>query len=98
MEAYSSRLLVIINKVKILLDENIELKNELEQLNNANLALLKDADKKNNLIKELNEKNQMLTLAKSIGGEEEPLKKTELKRKLNEYIKEIDKCIALLNE
>lgn len=98
MEAYSSKLLVIINKVKILLGDNQQLKNEIEKLKNSNLALLKDADEKNNLIKELKEKNQMLTLAKSISGEEEPLKKTELKRKLNEYIKEIDKCITMLNE
>lgn len=98
MEAYSSRLIVIINKVKSLLGENQSLKNELDKLNNTNLALLKEAEEKNNLIKELKDKNQMLTLAKSISGEEEPQQKTELKRKLNEYIKEIDKCIALLNE
>lgn len=98
MKMNPSRLLVIKDKVKNLLDDNLMLKNELKRLNNHKLAIEKELDDKNNLVDELNGKIQMLKLAKSISGEEKTPEKTEIKRKINEYIKEIDKCIALLNE
>ena len=97
MNIDSSRLLVIKNKVKSLLEENTLLKNEKNDLNNSNLAFIKEIDAHKATIEELNEKIKMLKLAKSIGGDEEPKEKTELKRKINEYIKEIDRCITLLN-
>ena len=97
MNSNSSRLLVIKNKVNTLLEENTLLKNEKNDLNISNLALIKEIEAQKALIEELNEKLKMLKLAKSISGEEEPKEKTELKRKINEYIKEIDRCITLLN-
>ena len=96
MNIDSSRLLVIKNKVKTLLEENTLLKNEKNDLNNSNLALNKEIEAQKAAIEELNEKIKMLKLAKSIGWDEEPTEKTELKRKINEYIKEIDRCITLL--
>ena len=48
---------------------------------------------------ELYDKIKMIKLAQSIGegntGENEL---TELKRKINEYIREVDSCLAMLNE
>lgn len=98
MNNYPSRLLIINNKVKQLLEEIALLKNEKNDLNSSNLALSLELNQQKDLIKELNEKVQMLQLAKSIGGEVKPQETTDLKRKINEYIKEIDRCIALLNE
>ncbi len=98
MNNYPSRLLVINNKVKQLLEEIALLKNEKNDLNSSILALTSDLNQQKNLVKDLNEKIQMLQLAKSIGGEVKPQETTDLKRKINEYIKEIDRCIALLNE
>lgn len=98
MNNYSSRLLAIKNKISTLLGEIALLKNEKIDLNNSNLALQKEITAYQKQIKELNDKIQMLKLAKSMSGEEQINDKTELKRKINEYIKEIDRCIALVNE
>lgn len=98
MNSYSSRLIVINNKVKALLEEIALLKKEKNELNISNLALIKENQSLQTLIDDQNEKIQMLKLAKSISGDEKPQETTELKRKINEYIKEIDRCIALLNE
>ena len=42
-----------------------------------------------------NEKNKVLKLAKSIAGMEG--KNTEVKLKINELVREIEKCISLVN-
>ena len=67
------------------------LKEEREQLH----RLLKERDAK---VNELQDHLKVLKLAKQVSvsgaGDEE---KVELKRKINEFIKEIDKCVALLN-
>ena len=49
---------------------------------------------------ELNNKIKIIKLAQNIGSEKtgEDLEISELKRKVNEYIREIDNCIAMLNE
>jgi uncharacterized coiled-coil DUF342 family protein len=49
---------------------------------------------------ELNNQIKIIKLARNIGSGElfEDLKVTELKRKLNEYIREVDKCIEMLND
>jgi hypothetical protein len=98
MNSPSSRLLVINGKVKGLLSEIALLKKEKNELNISNLALVNKKQLQEQLIDNQNEKIQMLKLAKSISGDERPQETTDLKRKINEYIKEIDRCIALLNE
>ena len=49
---------------------------------------------------ELNNKIKIIKLAQNIssGKPDENQEVTELKRKINEYIKEIDNCIAMLND
>ena len=98
MSSYASRLIVIHNQVKELLEENACLKNDKNDLNSINLAMKKELEDKNKAIEDLTQKIQTLKLAKSISGDEKPQETTELKRKINDYIKEIDRCIALLNE
>ena len=98
MDSYSSRLIVINDKVSALLEEIALLKKEKNELNISNLALNKENQALLLQIDEQKEKLQMQKLAKSISGDEKPQETTELKRKINEYIKEIDRCIALLNE
>jgi hypothetical protein len=98
MDNYSSRLIVINDKVKELLGEIALLKKEKNELNISNLASIKESQALKLQIDDQNEKIQMLKLAKSISGDEMPQESTDLKRKINEYIKEIDRCIALLNE
>jgi predicted RNase H-like nuclease (RuvC/YqgF family) len=92
-----NRLKGVHQKVKGLLDSNTRLKAtnaELaEEVKLLKLALENEVSKSN----ELNNKIKIIKLAQNIGDSENP-DKTELKRKINEYIKEIDNCIALLND
>ena len=82
--------------------ENLQKKKESVDLKNTQLekelAQIKD-DKKNllNEIDSLNEKIKMLKLAKKIEGSGET-KNKDLKLMINEMVREIDKCIALINK
>ena len=70
--------------------KNVDLENELSQLKE---------DKKNllNEITALNDKIKMLKLAKNIEGSGEE-KNKDLKLMINEMVREIDKCVALINK
>lgn len=88
--------------------ENIDLKiNKLINLYNQtkidNLNLQKDnemlkvlIEKKENNLKELEEKIKLMNISKSVDSSHGDIKATRLK--INEYVREIDKCIALLNK
>lgn len=88
--------------------ENIDLKiNKLINLYNQtkidNLNLQKDnemlkvlIEKKENNLKELEEKIKLMNISKSVDSSQGDVKATRLK--INEYVREIDKCIALLNK
>ena len=70
-------------------DENFKLKAEREQL----LKILED---KKNIIINLEDKNKRIKLAKSLtdaGGST-----LDVKLKINEMVREIDKCVAFLNK
>jgi|TARA_B100001758_G_C17968031_1_gene381802 predicted nuclease with TOPRIM domain len=82
--------------------ENLQKKNNNVNLKNADLenelSQLKE-DKKNllNEITALNDKIKMLKLAKNIEGSGEE-KNKDLKLMINEMVREIDKCVALINK
>ena len=48
-------------------------------------------------INDLHEKTKLIKLASSVSGSESGAS-AEVKLKINEYIREIDKCIGMLNE
>ena len=50
MSSYASRLIVIHNQVKELLEENARLKNDKNDLNSINLAMKKELEDKNKAI------------------------------------------------
>ena len=78
----------LIAKQETLKAENDKLKQKLE--------ISKQAISGTELtIKELNEKIKVLSMAKSLSGDSESNK--EMKLKINEMVREIDKCISLLN-
>jgi len=89
-----------INKLKAYIRQIITLyENEKEKLNKKlleNLDLKKEIEEKNIQIKELKNKTETLTIAKTISLTEED--KTEVKNKINKIVREIDKSIGLLNE
>ncbi|NRF39854.1 MULTISPECIES: hypothetical protein [Pedobacter] len=68
--------------------------NDLLKLENQSVKVALDTSKvKNN---ELEEKLRVLKLAKSIDGTSE--KTLDIKQKINDFVREIDKCVVLLKK
>ncbi|WP_462264508.1 hypothetical protein [Mucilaginibacter sp.] len=68
--------------------------NDLLKLENQSLTVALETSKKKTT--ELEEKLRVLKLAKSISGTNE--KSLDIKQKINEFVREIDKCIVLLKK
>ncbi len=83
-------------KIKNLIDRYNQLKLENSNLlkNNNDLKLV--LDEKNNKIVELQNKVKLMNITKNVDRSKDEVKSTRLK--INEYVREIDKCIALLNK
>ena len=81
-----------IQSVKSRLHEQTEENKRLEQTNE---DLKEQVQQKQSLIEELEEKNQRLSMVKSIKGNDED--SHEARIQINRIVREIDKCIALLN-
>tara|TARA_B100001173_G_C15917179_1_gene516830 strand:+ start:367 stop:660 length:294 start_codon:yes stop_codon:yes gene_type:complete len=80
------------------LQKNVDLKKEENKILNNKIDSLKN--EKNDLqalINQLKEQIKMLKLAKQIDGDEVKESK-DVKLMINEMVREIDKCIALLNK
>ncbi len=91
---------ILIDKARKLAEQNVKLKQSQSQLEQEIKDLkqqLEDQARKN---EELNNKIKIIKLAQNIssGTPDENQEVTELKRKINEYIREIDNCIAMLND
>ncbi len=78
-----------------LIDKYNQLKIENTNLlkNNNDLQLV--LDEKNNKILDLQNKVKLMNITKNVDRDKDEIKSTRLK--INEYVREIDKCIALLN-
>ncbi len=72
------------------------LKQEKTVLGNAKTMLEKTVEDQQGEIRELHRQIEMLKMAKSLAGTEG--KTTDAKLKINELVREIDKCISLLNK
>jgi hypothetical protein len=68
--------------------------NDLLKLENDSVKVALDAAKIKT--KDLEEKMRVLKLAKSIEGTSE--KSLDIKQKINEFVREIDKCVVLLKK
>lgn len=73
-----------------------QMKTKNKQLETENTALQRLVEQKNEELKNYQKSNKISKIAASI-TDESP-KSAELKVLLNEYIREIDRCIAFLNE
>ena len=82
--------------LKEMLNRLGELKTENQDLANKNESLETQLTTQKNLIKDLEENNKNVklaeTMSQSMGNQE------ELKQQIDNYIKEIDRCIALLSD
>ena len=78
----------------------ISLYENLKQLNERTLEendkLNKEVDEKTKFVKELEEKIKLIKISKLAVSLDEDNKK--IKQKINEYVREIDKSVALLNK
>jgi sugar-specific transcriptional regulator TrmB len=68
---------------------------ELEKLEEQKKELLSTIEEQKRTIENLNDKNNVLTIAQSVKQNEGNAK---VKNKIDELVREIDKCIGLLNK
>jgi len=83
-----SKLNNLISSYQRVKSNNLNLKQE-------NTSLLSEIDKKNNEINILKDRIKIMSISKSVDASKGDIRQTKLK--INEYIREIDKCIAQLN-
>ncbi|MBI1267785.1 MAG: hypothetical protein GC193_10195 [Cryomorphaceae bacterium] len=81
--------------VSSLLDERLMLQSKIEELNAQVDDLRLSLMNKEREIEALEESNKTLKIAKTLTGTEEH---SDAKQKINELVREIDKCIALLHK
>lgn len=82
-------------KVKKLSDAYVSGRTEIKKLKGELNELKETVENQKKTISDLEEKYKVVKLAKSISGENGESR--ELKYKINELVREIDKCMALLN-
>jgi hypothetical protein len=85
----------IAEKVKKLITRQKNLISENQELQEKQKSLLETLENQNKLIEQLKEKNRNLQIAKSVNLEEG---NNDVKNKIDELVREIDKCIGLLNK
>lgn len=96
MQNLSTRLYEIRIKVEKLVEENRLLKNENDSMRDRIEGLERTVELQKNTLSELTEQNKLIKLAKNLNLEDSDTE--EVKNKVNELIREIDRCIDLLNE
>tara|TARA_B100000902_G_C27276279_1_gene899039 strand:+ start:1490 stop:1777 length:288 start_codon:yes stop_codon:yes gene_type:complete len=88
ISSIESKLNNLISSYQKVKSNNLSLKQE-------NTNLLSEIDKKNNEIDILKDRIKIMSISKSVDASKGDIRQTKLK--INEYIREIDKCIAQLN-
>jgi hypothetical protein len=68
---------------------------KLEKVENNNSQLLIELETMRQEVTSLREANQVLRMAKAVSGEDQNTR--DLKLRINDYIREIDRCLALIN-
>ena len=84
-------------KVSKLIQLYQSVQKEKEETLTENNKLELDLSDKEKTIKRLEEKIKLLRITKSVSAQDNERNK-ESRQKINEYVREIDKCIALLNK
>ena len=85
------------NSFQLLIEKNKQLAGQNEKLDLKVKELEDNIKSKAEEVAELNEKFKILKMTKKLDGSNVGNNK-ELKLKINEMVREIDKCIALLNK
>ena len=89
----------IISNIEIKLNNLFSSYNKLKEINDSlnvqKANLISDIETKNKEIDALKDKIKIMSISKSVDASKGDIRQTKLK--INEYIREIDKCIAQLN-
>ena len=96
MESFSATIISIEKLVKQLIETVAQFRRENVSLQLSNKQLIAEKEDQQNKINNLSEQLKTLKLAQSLAGSGDQDTR-QAKMKINEYIKEIDKCLALLN-
>tara|TARA_B100001564_G_scaffold110605_1_gene91667 strand:- start:3492 stop:3773 length:282 start_codon:yes stop_codon:yes gene_type:complete len=82
-------------KIALLLDRYNSIKEKKIILEKKNNELFVELEQKAKQIKNLEDKIKIMKISKSVDSSNEDIHKT--KYKINEYVREIDKCLELLS-
>ena len=83
-------------KIALLIEKYTSIKAEKITLEKKNNELFVELEQKAKKIKKLEDKIKIMKISKSIDSSREDVQKT--KHKINEFVREIDKCLFLLNK
>ena len=92
LDSYINNLTV---RVEMLAKKQEVLQNENTDLKSRNVELEQLVTQQKNALSELAEQNKVVKIAKAVTEDDDDRK--EQRKRLNELVREIDKCIALLN-
>jgi phage shock protein A len=96
MSVIAKKLDQVLDRTQKLVDLSKALQEHNDLLNLENQALKVALETSENKRKELDEKLRVLKFAKSLEGSSE--KTLDIKQKINEFVRDIDKCIVLLKK
>ncbi len=94
MSDFSSSFGQLENNIKLLVEKKVALEREFKELQKEKQKVELDLNAFRLKIEELEEKNKILRIAR--GAKEGNTR--EIKLKINEIVREVDKCIAQLNQ
>lgn len=92
----SSSVEMLTQKADALIEAHGAAQGKIATLNQEKAQLLDKLSAKEVELERLREENKVLKMASAIKGDEE--KVTESKRRISQLVREIDKCLALLND
>jgi hypothetical protein len=93
MEDVTKQVTSIEGKVRILIEAHKEISNKLTEYEIKFQNFKEESEKQNKIINELTEKIKLLKIAKTVEKKEGI---ADAKLKINELVREIDRCIGLL--
>lgn len=96
MSGLKSAVTSLETKLEKLVDLHRKTRKEVQALQLQNEQLSQALAQQKQTIKDLEDQSKVLRISKTITNNKENT--TELKLKINELIREVDKCIALLNK
>ena len=95
MSDNQSQLVQLKLKVEKLINLHTQLVKENQQLKLIQTQLTEEIKRSHQQVADLVEKNKLIKMAQAVSGTDQNTR--DLKLKINEYIREIDRCLALIN-